>query len=65
MVLPAASGNAKPRADRMHGKFHGLMIETTPIGRRTAIDSLPYSDGITSPVDCHTDAAAARNTSTV
>ena len=35
------------------------MMETTPIGRRTAIDSLPYSDGSTSPVDCQTDAAAA------
>ena len=65
MVLPAASGNAKPRDDRMHGKFHGLMMETTPIGRRTAIDSLPYSDGSTSPVDCQTEAAAAWNTSAV
>jgi len=63
MVLPATSGNRKPRAVRTQGKFHGLMTVTTPIGRRTAIDTLPYSDGITSPVAFHTDAAAAWKTS--
>ena len=43
----------------MQGKFQGEMTETTPIGRRTAIDTLPYSDGMTSPVGFQTEAAAA------
>ena len=63
MVLPAASGKAKPRDDRMQGKFHGLITATTPIGRRTARETLPCSDGSTSPIDCQIEAAAAGNTS--
>jgi len=49
MVLPAASGKAKPRAVRMPGMFQGEITEITPIGARTAVENLPCSEGITLP----------------
>ena len=40
-VLPTASATAKPRDDKISGKFHGEITETTPSGSRTTRLSLP------------------------
>lgn len=50
IALPTASAVAKPRDDKINGKFHGEITDTTPSGSRTTSDSLPWSDGKISPV---------------
>ena len=39
-VLPSASAGATERIASSNGKFHGVMIPTTPSGTRTAMLSL-------------------------
>jgi hypothetical protein len=35
----------------MPGMFQGEMTPTTPRGQRVAIDTLPWAEGRTSPID--------------
>ena len=40
-ALPTASATAKPRDERISGKFHGEITDTTPSGSRMTSESLP------------------------
>ena len=50
MVLPAASAKAMPRPVSRRGTFQGLITDTTPIGRRTTMETFPCSEGRISPM---------------
>ena len=49
IVFPTARAMAKPREDKVSGKFQGVITETTPNGSRTTMLTLPCSDGRISP----------------